>query len=215
MLNGDFSFGGKGYPIFDPASTAQDAGGNWMRTPFAGNVIPKNRFDPVATKFLGFGPWNAPNNLGGGGILTATGPQTNFGSQSIYRSYRTRYDVKLDHNFSEKNRLFGRFSHVRNRAFGTSIAVKWRLLDGSSVLQPSDQINTVISDTHIFSPTIVNEIRLGANHRKESRAAFGLNENWGQQLGIPGISGETFPSFFNSGGAPSTAPACRAAPFTT
>src|SRR5262249_53010404 len=118
----------------------------------------------------------------------------------ICRSYRTRYDVKLDHNFSEKNRLFGRFSHVRNRAFGTNIAVKWRLLDGSSVLQPSDQINSVISDTHMFTPTMINAIRLGANHRKESRESFGLNENWGQQLGIPCISGETFPSFFNSSG---------------
>jgi Carboxypeptidase regulatory-like domain len=200
MLGGDFSFGGRGYPIYDPASTTQDASGNWLRTPFAGNVIPRSRFDPVAVKFLSHDPWNAPNNLGGGGILTATGPQTNFGSESIYRSYRTRYDVKIDHNFTQKNRLFGRFSHVRNRAFGTSIAVKWRLLDGSSVLQPSDQVNIAISDTHVFSPTIINEVRLGANHRKESRAAFGLNENWGQQLGIPGISGETFPSFFNSGG---------------
>ena len=39
--------------------------------------------------------------------------------------------------------MFGRFSHVRNRAFGTNIAVNWRLLDGISVLQPSDQINIV------------------------------------------------------------------------
>src|SRR3989442_552942 len=74
MLNGDFSFGGKGYPTYDPVSTVQDAGGNWLRTPFAGNIVPKSRFDPVATKFLSNGPWNAPNNLGGGGIITATGP---------------------------------------------------------------------------------------------------------------------------------------------
>jgi hypothetical protein len=202
MLNGDFSFGGLGFPIFDPASTTQDASGNWTRTPFAGNVIPRNRFDPVAVKFLANTPWNAPNNLGGGAIITATGPQSNYGAQSIYRSYRSRYDVKIDHNFSEKNRVFGRFSHVLNRAFGTNIAVNWRLLDGTSVLTPSDQINIAISDTHMFSPTVINEVRLGANHRKESRAAFGLNEDWGAQLGIPGISPETFPSFFNSGGNP-------------
>ena len=60
--------------------------------------------------------------------MTPTGPQTNYGAQSIYRSYRSRYDVKVDHHFSEKNRVFGRFSHVLNRAFGTNIAVNWRLL---------------------------------------------------------------------------------------
>lgn len=68
------------------------------------------------------------------------------------------------------------------------------------MLTPSDQINAVISDTHIFGPRLINELRLGANHRKESRTPPGLNENWGQKLDIPGISPESFPGFFNSGG---------------
>jgi hypothetical protein len=199
MLNGDFSFNGLGYPIYDPATTAQNAG-VWTRDPFPGNIVPKSRFDPVATKFLSFDPWKKPNNLGGAGFVDRTGPHQNYGGESKYRSYRTRYDVKIDHVFSEKNRVFGRFSHVLNRARGNNIALNWELLDGNFVLQPSDQVNTVVSDTHIFSPTMINEIRLGANRRKESRTPLGINENWAQQLGIPGVSGETFPSLFNSGG---------------
>ncbi|MCC6862299.1 MAG: TonB-dependent receptor [Bryobacterales bacterium] len=200
MLNGDFSFNGLGYPIFDPASTRQDAAGKWIRDPFPGNLIPQNRFDPVASKFLSFQPWNKPNFLGGAGFIDRTGPHENFGSESKYRSYRSRYDAKVDHVFSEKNRMFGRWSHVLNRARGNNIAVNWMLLDGGFVLQPSDQVNSVISDTHMFSPTVINEVRLGANRRKESRTPLGVNEDWGRQLGIPGISGETFPSFFNSSG---------------
>ncbi len=200
MLNGDFSFGGLGYPIYDPATTRQDATGKWIRDPFPDNLIPKNRFDPVATKFLSYQPWNAPNFLGGSGFIDKFGPHQNVGSESKYRSYRTRFDVKIDHNFSDKNRMFGRYSQVMNRARGNNIAVGWELLDGGFVLQPADQVNTVISDTHMFSPTLINEVRLGANHRKESRTPLGVNEDWGQTLGIPGISGETFPSFFDSGG---------------
>ena len=199
-LNGDFSYGGLGYPIYDPTTTRQDATGKWIRDPFPGNVIPKNRFDPVAVKFLGYQPWNTPNNLGGSGFVDRTGPHTNYGAESKYRSYRTRYDSKIDHNISDKNRIFGRVSLVKNRARGNAIALNWNLLDGGFVLQPSDQINTVVADTHIFSPTLINEIRLGANHRKESRTPLGFDEGWGQTLGIPGISGVTFPSFFNSGG---------------
>ena len=201
MLGGDFSFGGLGFPIFDPASTRQNAAGTWVRDAFPNNVVPRNRFDPVATKFLSFQPWNKANNLGGAGFVDRTGPHQNFGTESKYRSYRTRWDIKIDHAFSDKNRLFGRYSQARNRAWGNAIAVNWELLDGNRVMTPSDQFNAVVSDTHVFGPTMILETRLGMNHRKESRTPLGVGENWGQQLGIPGISGDTFPSFYNSGGA--------------
>ncbi len=199
MLNGDFSFNGLGFPVHDPASTRL-VDNRWVRDPFAGNIIPRSRFDPVATKFLSNQPWNRPNDLGGASFIDRTGPHQNFGTESKYRSYRTRWDTKIDHVFNEKNRLFGRYSHVRNRAWGNAIALNWTLLDGNRVMLPSDQINTVLSDTHVFTPTMILETRLGMNRRKESRTPLGVNENWGQQLGIPGISGETFPSFYNSGG---------------
>jgi len=201
MLGGDFSFNGLGFPIFDPASTRQNAAGTWVRDAFPNNAVPRNRFDPVATKFLSFQPWNKANNLGGAGFVDRTGPHQNFGSESKYRSYRTRWDIKIDHTFSDKNRLFGRYSQARNRAWGNAIAINWELLDGNRVMTPSDQFNTVLSDTHVFGPTMILETRLGMNRRKESRTPLGIGENWGQQLGIPGISGDTFPSFYNSGGA--------------
>jgi len=199
-LNGDFSYNGLGFPIYDPTTTRQDATGKWIRDPFPGNMVPKDRFDPVASKFLSYQPWNKPNNLGSGGFVDRTGPHNNFGTESRYRSYRTRWDTKIDHVFNDKNRMYGRYSHVRNRAWGNSIALNWILLDGGRVMTPSDQVNVVLSDTHMFSPTMILETRLGMNHRKESRTPLGYGENWGQTLGIPGVSAETFPSFFNSGG---------------
>ena len=199
-LNGDFSYNGLGFPIYDPTTTRQDASGKWIRDPFPGNIIPKDRFDPVASKFLSYQPWNKPNNLGSGGFVDRTGPHNNFGTESRYRSYRTRWDTKIDHVFNDKNRMYGRYSHVRNRAWGNSIALNWILLDGGRVMTPSDQVNVVLSDTHMFSPTMILETRLGMNHRKESRTPLGYGENWGQTLGIPGVSAETFPSFFNSSG---------------
>ena len=201
MLGGNFSFNGLGYPIYDPASTRQDASGKWLRDPFPGNLVPANRVDPVVTKFLSNQPWKVPNNLGGAGFIDKTGPHQNLGAVNRYRSYRTRFDIKIDHNISDKDRVFGRYSQVRNRAQGNEIALNWTLLDGNLVLIPVDQLNSVLSETHVFSATLINEVRLGANRRKESRTPPGLNENWAQQLGIPGVSGATFPSFYNSGGS--------------
>ncbi|MEO7142671.1 MAG: carboxypeptidase-like regulatory domain-containing protein, partial [Bryobacteraceae bacterium] len=200
-LNGDFNFGGAGYPIYDPASL-QLVNGKWVSNPFPGNIVPKNRFDPATVKFLGHSPWYPPNNQGGSGILTATGPQQNYGATSSYYSYRTRYDAKIDHYFTDTNRMFARYSQVLNRAVGDQIGLNWRLLDGSAVLTPSNQENAVISDTDTFSPTLINEVRAGFNRRRQSRNPPGLNENWAQQLGIPNVSGATFPSFYDSNGTP-------------
>src|SRR5579883_469967 len=106
-LNGDFSFGGLGYPIYNPRTT-QFVNGAWTSSPFVGNIIPKSLFDPAIVKFLSNQPWDLPNNLGGSGSHTATGPVQNYGATSSYYSYRYRYDAKVDHNFSDKNRIFGR-----------------------------------------------------------------------------------------------------------
>ena len=54
-LNGDFNFGGKGYPIYDP-KTIQLVDGKYTAQPFAGNIIPKNRFDPAIVNFLNHQP---------------------------------------------------------------------------------------------------------------------------------------------------------------
>ena len=64
MKGGDFNFGGKGYQLYDPASTAQLADGTWTRSPLPGNIVPASRFDPVARKILGYNPWVSPNAPG-------------------------------------------------------------------------------------------------------------------------------------------------------
>jgi hypothetical protein len=204
QLKGDFSFNGLGYPIYDPATIRQNSAGKWVADQFPGNIIPVSRFDPAVVNFLNHNPWKEPNNQGGSGLIAADGPHLNYGANSSYTSLRTRFDVKVDHSISDKNRFFVRYSQVmnRSRAIGSAIGLNWSLLDGAYVLTPSDQINGVISDTHVFSPSLVNEIRLGANHRKESRNPPGVNEGWAAQLGIPGVSDATFPSFFNSVGNP-------------
>ena len=45
---------GSGQPIviYDPQTVSQDAAGNYIRQPFAGNIIPRDRMDPVALNML-------------------------------------------------------------------------------------------------------------------------------------------------------------------
>ncbi|MCC6863107.1 MAG: TonB-dependent receptor [Bryobacterales bacterium] len=197
MLNGDFSFGGKGYPIFDPSTVRQDAAGKWIADPFAGNIIPKSRFDPVASKFLSYNPWLAPNNWGNAAYTDAAGPHNNFGGLTPYQGDRSGFDIKIDHVFNEQNRLFGRYSQTRNRVWGmgTGLAANWQMLQNGTIPPASDQPNIVLSDVHMFSPHLINEFRVGMTRRKVSWTPFGMDEGWAQTLGIPGVGGEMFPYF--------------------
>jgi hypothetical protein len=76
MKAGDFNFPVSTFnAIFDPATTQRLPDGAWTRDPFANNMIPQSRIDPVARKVLDFDPWVAPNRAGtvdGNGVGSST-----------------------------------------------------------------------------------------------------------------------------------------------
>lgn len=105
---GDFSqsLAANGTPriIYDPWSTTFDATTNtYQRTPFPGNRIPRERFDPVAASLLqSF--WD-PNNPGDN--LTGI---NNFrvGFFQTYNYYN--FSDRVDYNINDNWRVFGRIS---------------------------------------------------------------------------------------------------------
>jgi hypothetical protein len=147
------------------------------------NMIPASRLDPRATKLLMLLP--RPTQ---GGLLN------NYFVSRPKTETRNQYDVRVDQNFSARDRLFGVFS---------------RSTDDSSNAQPFDgfaggalEIDfastqpvyvLALSETHIFSPTLLNEARLGINRNFNTRVpagsyAMGVPVQYGIQ-GIPQISG--------------------------
>ena len=197
MLNGDFSFDGKGFPIYDPASTRLE-NGVWVRDVFPANQVPRARFDPVAMNFLSKQPWATPNNAG---FVDAFGPHQNVASQTRYRSYRSRVDVKLDHQFSPMHKIFGRWSYNRHRHWSNRsyTHLNWQLLIPEAQPHPANQYNAVVSDTYTFNPTTINEIRLGFNRRYYTYTGMGYQQDWGTQLGMPNVLPDHVPRFENLG----------------
>ncbi len=93
---------GATYQIYDPATITPVAGGHFSRQPIPGNIIPASRITPVALNYLKFYPQpNAPGTVDGGNNYQRTVPQSNDFVQNMAR---------IDHNISERNRLFGRFT---------------------------------------------------------------------------------------------------------
>ncbi len=201
MLAGDFSFGGLGDPVYDPASLTFDPslppGTQYARTQFPGNRIPLSRTDPVFNKFMSFNPYNPENNRNNQAFITRRGPQNNISADTVYRSYRTGFDWKIDHSFSDRHKIFGRESYFRHRSFNGrwQINVAQPLFDVNVPKIPIEQNQLVISDTFTVSPTIINEVRFGGNRRNFTRAPEANGQDWAAKFGIPGVGPETVPNF--------------------
>lgn len=201
MFGGDFSFGGqtspRPLPIYNPFTTRQNAAGTWMRDPFPNNILPRSLIDPAVANFLGRNPFTPSNQPG---ISTATGPTENLVVNQPKEIYRTRFDIKLDHQFTSNHKAYGRYSQSVHRAWkGDHLAeFAWRDIDPNAQPQPVDHINIVFSDMLILSPTVSNEFRVGFNRRVLKETAITKDGDWAKQLGIPNVSGATFP-FFNIG----------------
>jgi hypothetical protein len=92
--------------IFDPMTTRPDPArpGQFLRDPFMGNQIPRNRFDPVSAKVLDF--YGARPNQPGQNFTGIN----NFVFQGVRPDTVNRDTFKVDHNLTDKQRFFVRYT---------------------------------------------------------------------------------------------------------
>ncbi len=181
MLTGDFSQArladGRAVTIFDPSTTTA-AGTGFTRMPFAGNVIPGNRIDPVARNVMRFFP--APNVANVSALGTINYTRTD-GS----RVDKTSYSFRGDHNFTDKNRFFARYSYDDtpfNRA--PAYGQEFRNVAPTAGPQVFTRWNTVAEDTHVFSPSLLSTLRYSATRLINFRRPYSDNFDI-TSLGLP------------------------------
>ncbi len=150
----------------------------YVREPFPGNLIPVNSLDPNAIKLLNLYP--APNS---------TGLFNNYAANPIIKNDVNQFDVRIDQNLSEKDSIFGRVSYSNNPTLipgpFPGIADGGSFADGN---QTATAINSVISETHSFSPDVVNEARAGYNRISSSRVQpFSSTPGIPAQFGIQDV----------------------------
>jgi hypothetical protein len=178
--NGDFS----GFrPIFDPATTAVDANGNAVRQPFANNQIPQDHWNPIAKKLMDAFP--APNITGS---VDETGVSNNYLTNPVEPDTTNHFDVRIDHKISDSDSIFGRLSFSNNHLTPPgAIPPPLDAADFASGDFLNNARNVVITETHIFTPRTVNELRLGYSRNRSERLQFNSDKNLSQEFGIPGV----------------------------
>jgi Carboxypeptidase regulatory-like domain/TonB dependent receptor len=150
----------------------------YAREPFPGNILPANRLDPNAIKLLNLFP--APNN---------PGLFNNYASNPVLSNNTDQFDVRVDQNFSSKDSAFARVTYVENPEFIPGPF--GGIADGGSFSagnQSVTSVNSALSETHMFSPTLVNEARVGYNHLSSSRDQPNADTNGiPAEFGIQGV----------------------------
>ena len=177
QLTGDFSQArladGRAVTIYDPMG-----GTGFTRTPFAGNLIPGNRIDPVARNVSKFLP--APNIAG----VTALG-SVNYTRTDGNRVDKTSYSFRGDHNFTGQNRLFARYSFddtplARAPAYGE----QFKNIAPTAGPQLFTRWNTVVEDNHIFNSRLLSTLRYSATRLINNRRPYSDNFDI-TSLGLP------------------------------
>ncbi len=172
---GDFS--ALGISIYDPATT-DPSNGN-ARQPFDGSKIPSSRFDPVAKAFMDLYP--DPNVPG------AT--HSNYVQTGNFTDWVQSTNLRIDHNFSARNQMFGRFAY--NNQHTETPAPLPGLANGGGSRTGDTFINAEgvsLGDTFTVNPTTINEFRIGFTRLKEDRGLpFGGQHFPPTDLQVPGV----------------------------
>jgi len=147
------------YQIYDPATTTPTTGGLYMRTPFAFNMIPAGRIDATAKTYLSYYP--LPNQP----------PTTAQGANNFFHPVRglSDYDIvsaRVDHNFSQKERIFGRFN------YGTLHGLDQYYFSNAATAYFNYAAITgaAIDNVYVFSPSFLLDVRYGFMRKAPSSA---------------------------------------------
>ncbi len=145
---------------------------------FPGDIIPSNRLDPAALNVIS----ELPNaNAAGGGFALNTSAGSN-GDQ---------YLIRVDHQFTENNRLTGRFWRDKSEFFRNDGNIPW-----TTKTTPYSVHNATLQNTHTFSPRVINEAQISYGRRDESQ--LHSNQRGPADYGIQGVNTEIpFPPNIN------------------
>lgn len=165
---GDFS--GISTPIIDPVTGSA----------FPGNIIPSGRISPVSQAVQNF--FYPEPNFGPAGLQSGNW-RGQFPAQTGFTRF-DNFDVRVDQNFRNGDKVFARFSYRR-----------LPLTARENSLPPvgqRDQLrgsrSAVLSWTHLFSPTLLNEFRTGFTRQRNFYYPDLIGSSILQQVGIHGVS---------------------------
>src|SRR6202140_5384767 len=172
-------------PAYNPAKPTGPANFPYTRQQFPGNVIPSNRINPLLEAFLlKYVP--APNMA----MIPGAADSNNYLDIRNETHFQAQGTIRIDHNFSAGDTLFGRFSIGQENGFSptTGMTSTTENLPGFGANFDNRSQQAVISWNHVFASTKVNTVSIAVSRLSMDRTSQndGVNEIV-SALGIQGV----------------------------
>ncbi|MDQ2777590.1 MAG: Plug and carboxypeptidase regulatory-like domain-containing protein [Acidobacteriota bacterium] len=171
-----------GRQIYYPATTTVN--GVTTRQPIPGDIIPSSLISPAALKILSYVPVPQTNGIVNNAFLP----------RQLSQTYLNEYAIKGDHYFNDKNHLMVSETHGSEPDVNSTVLP----FPIQEIFLDTNQIVTLarVGYDHIFSPTVINQLRLGFNRQYALFDPRDIGANYPEKLGIPGFeqSSGSFPS---------------------
>src|SRR5216684_1525724 len=155
---------------------------------FKDNVVPVSRFDSIAKQLLQVYP--APNLSGPNNFIA------NARNPDFWDSFLFKVDQKLGAKDNFAVRILERWETSTNPFSGSPLGTFGATTDSGQSLYG-------ISETRIFTPTLINEFRVGLTRTINNEVSAHAGTNWAAQYGIPGTTTDpnltAFPKFSIAG----------------
>ena len=168
--------------IYNP-NTTTTVGGRLTRTEFPNDVI-NIPLDPAASALLARYP-----------DPTSAGTANNYTRVANDDDHQQQFDIRIDAARGQHDRAFARYTYyheVEQPATPLpdgSGAITGSVINAGNVAGLSNLTGQqiVLSETHTFSPTVVNNLHLGYTRRGNTQVGTTLGNTASNALGIPGI----------------------------
>jgi hypothetical protein len=128
-------------------------------------IIPAALVNPIGAAVVQLYP--VPNANPAGGF--------NYENQPTRKLNEGTWDVRLDHNFSSKDSVFARFSYDQATNFVPGGSPTWSEANafGSNQHIENHGRNAVVTETHVFSPSLINQFTAGYSRIFNHILSFG------------------------------------------
>jgi len=176
--------------IYDPFST-HSVGGGFIRDPVPGNNLATyispftgaSLINPIGKTLINFYP--TPLS----GALT-----NNWSAIGLLADYSDEFSGRIDHNFSDKTRLYGRFSHKKEYKDEEAAFFGADNPAGPGQRNPNNRWNVAVGVSQVFTPTFTMSVNLGGMKWVEGNDVQS-NGFKASSLGLPGFIDTYSPQF--------------------
>jgi hypothetical protein len=149
----------------------------FTQSPFPGNKIPRERLHPVGAAIASLYP--LPNRAD---------PRQNFVSSPSARDREDHFDVKVDHMLTRSDDLSVRYSFADRDFFEAFSGPTFASVPGFGTSIPRRAHNFMLSETHVFTPALLNEVRAAFNRVASGTAQQNQGNDLNRAVGLPELS---------------------------